>query len=41
MERAKIKGLGKTGNKQTFLNSVLETKTVFGQDNRTISTGEG
>ena len=41
MERAKIKGVGKIVNKQTFLNTVLENKIVFGQGNGTISTEDG
>ena len=41
VEKAKIKGVGKIVNKQTFLNTVLENKTVFGQGNGTISTEDG
>jgi hypothetical protein len=41
VEKAKIKGVGKIDNKQTFLNTVLENKTVFGQGNGTISTEDG
>jgi hypothetical protein len=36
VERDKIKGVGKIVNKQSFLNTVLKNKTVFGQGNRTI-----
>ena len=41
VEKAKIKGVGKIVNKQTFLNTILENKTVFGQGNGTISTEDG
>ena len=41
VEKGKIKGVGKIVNKQTFLNTVLENKTVFGQGNGTISTEDG
>ncbi len=41
MERAKIKGVEKIVNKQTFLNTILENKIVFGQGNGTIFTENG
>ena len=41
MEKSKIKGIGKIVNEETFLNTVIENKTVFGQGNGTISTEDG
>jgi hypothetical protein len=41
VERAKIKGVEKIVNKQTFLNTILENKIVFGQGNGTIFTENG
>ena len=41
VEKATIKGVGKIVNNETFLNTVLENKTVFGQGNGTISTEDG
>ena len=41
VEKGTIKGIGKIVNEETFLNTVIENKTVFGQWNRTISTEDG
>jgi hypothetical protein len=38
LEKGTIKGIGKIVNEETFLNTVIENKTVFGQGNGTIST---
>jgi hypothetical protein len=40
-EKATIKGIGKIVNQETFLNTVIENKIVFGQGNGTISTEDG
>ena len=36
-----MKGIGNTVYQETFLNTVIENKTVFGQGNGTISTEDG
>lgn len=36
-----MKGIGETVYQETFLNTVIENKTVFGQGNGTISTEDG
>jgi hypothetical protein len=41
IEKATIKGIGKIVNQETFLNTVIENKTVFGQGRGTISTEDG
>jgi hypothetical protein len=41
VEKATIKGVGKIVNNETFVNTVLENKIVFGQGNGTISTEDG
>lgn len=41
MYKATIKRIGKIVNQETFLNPVIENKTVFGQGNGTISTEDG
>ena len=41
VEKATIKGVGKIVNNDTFVNTVLENKIVFGQGNGTISTEDG
>jgi hypothetical protein len=38
IEKATIKGIGQIINHETFLNTVIENKTVFGQGNGTILT---
>lgn len=38
VEKGTIKGIGKIVNEETFLNTVIENKTVFGQGNGTIYT---
>lgn len=38
IEKATIKGIGLIINHETFLNTVIENKTVFGQGNGTILT---
>ena len=38
VEKGTIKGIGKIVNEETFLNTVIENKTVFGQGNGTIFT---
>lgn len=38
VEKGTIKGIGKIVNEETFLNTVIENKTVFGQGKGTIST---
>ena len=38
VEKATIKGVVKVVNNETFVNTVLENKIVFGQGNGTIST---
>jgi hypothetical protein len=38
IEKATIKGIGEIINYETFLNTVIENKTVFGQGKGTIST---
>ena len=40
-ERATIKGIGNLVNQETFLNTVVENKIVFGQGNGTILTEDG
>lgn len=41
MYKATIKGIGKIINHETFVNTVIENKTVFGQEKGTISTDDG
>ena len=41
IEKATIKGIGNVINNETFLNTVIENKTVFGQGNGTILTEDG
>ena len=38
IEKGTIKGIGKMVNEETFVNTVIENKTVFGQGKGTIST---
>jgi hypothetical protein len=38
IEKGTIKGIGKIVNEETFVNIVIENKTVFGQGKGTIST---
>ena len=38
IEKGTIKGIGKIVNEETFVNTVIENKTVFGQGKGTIST---
>lgn len=38
IEKGTIKGIGKIVNEETFLNTVIENKSVFGQGKGTIST---
>jgi len=38
MEKGTIKGIGKIVNEETFVNTVIENKTIFGQGKGTIST---
>jgi hypothetical protein len=38
IEKGTIKGIGKIINEETFVNTVIENKTVFGQGKGTIST---
>jgi hypothetical protein len=38
IEKGTIKGIGKIVNEETFVNTVIENKTVFGQGNGTILT---
>ena len=38
IEKGTMKGIGKIVNEETFLNTVIENKTIFGQGNGTIST---
>ena len=38
IEKATIKGIGQTINHETFLNTIIENKIVFGQGNGTIIT---
>ena len=38
IEKATIKGIGQIINHETFLNTIIENKIVFGQGNGTIST---
>ena len=38
IEKGTIKGLGKIVNEETFVNTAIANKTVFGQGNGTIST---
>ena len=38
VEKGTIKGIGKIVNEETFVNTVIENKTVFGQGKGTIST---
>jgi hypothetical protein len=38
IEKATIKGIGQIINHETFLNTIIENKTIFGQGNGTIST---
>lgn len=38
IEKGTIKGIGKMVNEETFVNTVIENKTVFGQGNGTILT---
>jgi hypothetical protein len=40
VHKSNIKGVGKIVNKETFLNTVLESKMVYGQGNETPSTDE-